>query len=458
MHDVIVIGGGVSGLSVAYNLMVRGVSVQLLERQVRVGGNAVSTRFNGFLMEHGPSTFNASVPDAVAQIDGLGLLDDAFDLGPQVKKRYLRHNGKLSGISTHPMGFFTSNYLSLFGRLRMAMEGLQRRKPDDAEETIHAFATRRFGREFAEKVIEPLAAGLFMGDAKKLSIDAAFARLPEMEQKFGSITRGVLRAKKDSAPGRHLYSWAQGVGQIPATLSSRLGERVLTGICVTKIRKTANGFVVYTADGARHAKAVVLAVQPHVAAQMLDGLEDDAAQAAGAIYAPPINVVFLGYQRSQVAHPLDGLGVLSTKDDSRIVSGVQFPSTMYPGRAPDGHVAISAYAGGVRNPELAQLSDAELIALVSEEIGELLGITGKPVVMRTQRWALGLPQYALGHNARRTTLETTQNRLEGLYVVGNFLQGVSLANCLDGAQKTAEKVALQLTGKNMTLKAMTAQA
>lgn len=444
MLDVIIIGGGVSGLTAAYNLLQSGLSVQVLERQVRTGGNAISERFDGFLMEHGPSTFNASVPEAVAQIEGLGLLKNAFDLGPNVKKRYLRHNGKLSGISVHPMGFFASNYLSPMGRLRMALEGVIRRKTDDIEETIHEFASRRFGREFADKVIDPLAAGLFMGDAKQLSITAAFARLPEMEQNYGSITRAVLNAKSGGAPGRHLYSWKQGVGEVARALSDRLGARVCTGVSVRKITKTGSGFAVQTSAGMRHTRAVVLAVQPHVAAKFLERLDPEAATAAGEISAPPISVVFLGYKRAQVAHPLDGLGMLSTKDPSRIVSGLQFPTTMYPERAPEGYVAISAYAGGVRNPELARLSDAEIIAQVHEEVGQLLGVTGAPVVTRTRRWALGLPQYTLGHGARRKVLETTHERVDGLFVAGNYLQGVSMANCMHGAQQTAAKVVQQL--------------
>lgn len=443
-RDVIIIGGGVSGLSVAHDLMGCGFSVRVLERQKQTGGNAISERFDGFLMEHGPSTFGASTATAMVQIEALGLGESAFDLGPNVKKRYLRHNGKLSGISAHPLGFFLSDYLSLRGRLRMAMEGVQRRKTDDVEETIFGFAARRFGHEFAEKVFDPLAAGLFMGDARKLSIEAAFARLPEMERNHGSISRAILKAKRGSAPGRHLYSWKQGVATVPMVLARALGDRVTTGICVTKICKTARGFTVHTDAGTQQAKAVVLAVQPHVAAQFLEGIDPVGAAAAGAISAPPINVVFLGYRREQVAHPLDGLGVLSTKDPSRIITGLQFPSTMYPGRAPDGHVAISVYAGGVRNPELARISDADLVGQVSGELALMLGISGAPVVVRTRRWALGLPQYTLGHGGRRATLETTHERHEGLFVAGNFLQGVSMSNCIESAQNTAQKVAEHL--------------
>jgi len=441
MPDVVVIGGGVSGLATAQGLMARGREVQVLERQVVPGGNAISERFGGFLMEHGPTTFNASVPGAMQRIDALGLLPGARDLGPDVRRRYLRDRGRLSGISTHPAGFLVSNYLSPMARLSMLCEGLRPRREGGPEESIHAFTSRRFGREFADKVIDPMAAGLFMGDSRKLSINGAFARLAEMEQEHGSIIRAIVKARKGSQPGRHLYSWRDGIATIPAVLARGLGTRVQTGVSVLGLRRTARGFEVKTNRGAVQARAVVLAVQPHVAATLIDRIDPDGATAAGAIAAPPVNVVFLGYRREQVGHPLDGLGFLSTRDNARIISGAQFLSTMYEGRAPEGHVAISAYAGGARNPDLAGLDEAELVAQVQGELAELLDVKGAPVVVKTRRWALGLPQYELGHPSRVAVLDSIPARVPGLFVTGNFLRGVSVANCLSGADETAGRVA-----------------
>ena len=444
MHDVIVIGGGISGLATAHELTQRGLDVQLLERQVRVGGNAITERFDGFLMEHGPTTFNASIPEAVDQISALGLLDQAYDLGPNVKRRYLRDAGKLTGISASPLGFFKSDYLSKTARLRILIEGLIPRNKSGKEESIHAFVARRFGREFADKVMDPMAAGIFMGDSKHLSISGAFPKLAEMEQELGSITRGILRAKRGSAPGRHLYSWDGGIGTIAQTLAAGLGARLHTGITVMGVSKTATGFSVKTSHGTRNASAVVLAVQPHVAANLMEKIDPDGAAATGAIMAPAVNVAFFGYKRTQVAHPLDGLGFLSTKDDTRILSGAQFASTMYPGRAPDGYVSISAYAGGVRNPELAAMPCAELMAQMHSELAEMLGIKGQPVVMRSRRWTLGLPQYSIGHTVRQTVFAQTPERVEGLYLTGNYTQGVSVANCLKSAAEVAENVAANI--------------
>ncbi|MDP6516709.1 MAG: protoporphyrinogen oxidase, partial [Alphaproteobacteria bacterium] len=181
--DIAVIGGGVSGLAAAYELRQRGHRVLVLERQVRTGGNAVSERLGGFLMEHGPTTVNGASPTALAFSGALGLDGQRRDLGAGVRRRYLVRDGRLHGLSTHPLGLVAANYLSAAGRLRMAVETLVGRDRVGEEESVAQFCRRRFGAEFTSRVIEPLVGGLFAGDAERLSVNALFPRLVEMERR-----------------------------------------------------------------------------------------------------------------------------------------------------------------------------------------------------------------------------------------------------------------------------------
>jgi len=443
--DVTIIGGGISGLAAAHELAQSGYEVSVLERQDTIGGNAVSRRFDGYLMEQGPSTLNVAMPGATDHLRSLDLYKTAEPLGPGVQNRYLRDARGLKGISTHPLGFFLSNYLSPLERLSMATEFLRPRKADNTEESIHQFAARRFGRGFAAKVMEPMVAGIFMGDSNMLSVNGAFPRLLEMEQRFGSITRGVLASRRGAEPGRNMVSFADGIATIPRALAARLAGRIRTGVTVTNITRKGTGFAVQTArHGRLFSRAVVLAVQPHVSSILLERLDLQGAIAASEISAPPVGVVFLGYARSQVAHPLDGLGFLSTKADNQVISGAQFCSTMFRARAPRGHVAISCYVGGARSPETAGLPAPELIDAVHNEIRSLLGIKCQPVVARTHCWPRGLPQYALGHSTRSKVLQDTNTRVPGLFLTGNYIDGVSVANCMASAVATAEKVRVQL--------------
>lgn len=440
-RDAVVIGAGISGLAIAQDLVSRGYDVRVLERQTTVGGNAATEQFGGFLMEKGPTTMNAAFPEAMERVDALGLGSSAVDLGAGVQKRYLLDQQKLQGISVHPLGFFLSDYLSLRAKLSLLAELFRPRGTAMTEETIHGFVSRRFGVEFADKVIDPMAAGIFMGDSRALSIDGAFPKLVDLEQKHGSIIRGILAAKRGSEPGRRLFSWPLGIATLPRRLQAQLKSRIQTGVTVTRISRNPGGFEVTTAKhGTLCADLVVLAVQPHVATALLEQLDPETAEATGSIQAPPVGVVFLGYKRTQVAHPLDGLGFLRTRGPGQIISGAQFCSTMFEGRAPKGHVSISCYVGGMRNSQAARLPRRALIEETCREVSDILGISGEPVVARAHHWPQGLPQYTLKHRARRTVIENLNQRVPGLYVTGNFLGGVSIANCLVSARTVADRI------------------
>ncbi len=440
-YDVAIIGGGISGLTAAYDLQRQGRNVIVLERQQQIGGNAISERINGFLMEHGPTTLNTMVPQAIELTRELGIESQRVDLSDDVRKRYLREEGRLHGVRIHPAGFLLSPYLSWGGRLAVLSEMLRPPKRDLTDETIHAFTARRFGREFADKVMDPLAAGMLAGDSHRLSVAATFPKLTEMEQRYGSITRGIIHAKRNSEPGKRLFSFRNGVAALPQALAGNLMTRVKTGVAVKSVSYTPGGYEVKTyRQGTVSAKSVVLAVQPHVAAGLLEPLDDAAATAASNIEAPPMSVVFFAFAHKQVDHPLDSLGFLSVKDVGGIITGTQFFSTMFANRAPQGFVSFAAYVGGSRNREAACIQSDELVPLVQKELSDLLGIRGDPVVSRCRQWARSLPQYEIGHSEKVKTLEGLSLRRPGLYLTGNYLGGVSIANCIAQARKAAKEV------------------
>ncbi|MFQ5955633.1 MAG: protoporphyrinogen oxidase, partial [Kiloniellales bacterium] len=297
--------------------------------------------------------------------------------------------------------------------------------------------------EFTARVVDPLVGGLFAGTAEGLSMAAVFPALVDLERRHGSITRALVRRRRAGAtmPGRRLFSWRDGVGTLPRVLVERLGPALKMGIAVRRIRRSAHGFRIEAgAAGAFDARAVVLATQPHVAASLLEGIDDAGADAAASISAPPIAVVFLGYRRDQVAHPLDGVGYLTPRGEGRALSGAQFSSTMFAGRAPAGHVALAGYIGGARAPDLALEAPADLIQLTRAEFRELLGASGEPLVARVRQWPRGLPQYAPGHGARIDALVSVGQRQPGLFMTGNYLNGVSVSACLTRSVKAAASV------------------
>jgi oxygen-dependent protoporphyrinogen oxidase len=453
--DVAVIGAGVSGLATAHQLRRQGHRVVVLERQVCAGGNAVSERIDGFLMEHGPSSVNTASRAAAELSDSLGLDPLRCGLGPGVRYRYLTGTDGLHRISTHPLGFLLSNYLSPGARLRVLAEPAIPRGDAATEESVAGFWSRRFGAEFAERVIDPLTGGLFAGRAQELSMPAVFPKLTEMEQRHGSIVMGILKSRRTGAkmPGRRLYSWRDGIATLPRALAQDMGTALRTGVAVRRIRAVPGGFRIETgATGNLVARAVVIATQPHVAAGLLENLDAPAAEAAGAIAAPPLAVVFLGYRRGQVDHPLDGLGYLTRARARRALSGSLFCSTMFPGRAPEGHVALVGYIGGARAPAAALAAPGDLIAAARLEFRDLLGAAGDPVLTRVRQWPRGLPQYNLGHGDRVAALGGLEGRRPGLFVTGNYLAGSAVGTCVATAVDVAARVHAHLTAVPAVIK------
>jgi oxygen-dependent protoporphyrinogen oxidase len=440
--DVIVIGGGVSGLATAYDLKQRGHSVVLLERQNHFGGSAVSERLGGFLMEHGPSTMNALVPAANEFSQKLCLEEQRCDLGDGIRKRYLVSDGELSGIGMGATGFLTAGYLSPWARLRILLEFLVPHGSQDEDESVMDFCVRRFGREFAERVMDPMVAGIYGGGrAAEMSVAAIFPMLVALEEKYGSVTLGIMHRRREGGkmPGSRLFSWRDGIGTLTKTLARAMGDDIRTGVAVRRISNSPAGFEVDLGRaGKLSGRTVIVATQAHVAAQLIRDVDPTGAEAAMRIQAPPLAVAFLGFRREDVEHPLDGLGFLTAEAEKRNILGSQFNSTMFPGRAPAGHVAVSAYLGGARAPDLALLPAADLLALAAAEFRDLIGTRADPVVAKVRHWPLGLPQYNAGHRDVVKTLADSHGRCSGLFMTGNYFAGPSVATCLSVAQKTAQ--------------------
>ncbi len=449
MLDVAVIGGGVSGLATAFDLIRRGHRVAVLERQVRPGGNAISERFGGFLMEHGPSTVASASAVAGEFSRRLDLGGERCGLGDGVRRRYLVGDGSLRGIAIHPLGFILSGHLSLKARMRMIAEFAVPRGGGEREETVAEFCARRFGSEFVERVVDPLVGGMYAGRADEVAVGAVFPQLVRLEREYGSVAFGMLRRRWQGGrmPGSRLFSWRHGIGSLPCALAARLNGVLHTGVTVRRVEAVSGGFRVDAgAAGAVTARALVIATQPHVAARLLDGVDAAAAAAAADIDAPPLAVVFLGYECRQVAHPLDGLGFLVPQREGRAITGAQFCSTMFPGRAPEGCVAVAGYFGGARAPDLARLPAADLIALAEGEFRELIGARGAPVVARVRHWPMGLPQYRIGHRRRTAALREAERRRPGLFATGNYFAGPSVAACLEQAGETSARADAFLLG------------
>jgi len=442
-RDALVLGGGISGLTTAFLLARRGMQVTVLEAAPRVGG-AMETLADGpWRFEMGPNTVLEGNADVTALISACGLDGEKITATPSAKKRFLWKGGRLLSLPGGPGGFFRTPLFSLGAKLRLLREPWIPR-PDGAEgqipeETIGSFVRRRLGHEFLDYAVGPFVSGVYAGDPDRLSVRWAVPRIFALESEHGSLIRGALAKRKGAQPGGPMISFREGLDALPRRLAREIGD-VRTGVFCHGIRRSGSLFVAETGDGPVEAERLVLAVPADVASRLLDELTGGASRLFAEIPYAPVAVVSLGVRREDVAHPLDGFGFLVPRKEGLNVLGCLFPSTLFPGRAPEGHAALVAFVGGTTNPEIVTRRDEVIYTTVREELGRALGLRGEPVFHHVRRWPRAIPQYELGHGRFVARAEEIERSFPGLRISGNFLRGLSVPDCIRNATALAAEI------------------
>ena len=444
---VAIIGGGVTGLTAAWHLHCAGLAPTVLERSARPGGVVGAARSGEWLHELGPNSLLEGSPEVAAFIDEIGLGPRRLYAAPAAQQRYVVRRGRLVAMPTSPFAFVGTRLFSLAAKLRLLGEPWRARGPADAEETVADFVVRRLGPEFLDYAINPFVAGVYAGNPRLLAVRHAFPKLHAIEQEHGSLIRGALKRRNTSGgPQGRIFSFPEGLGEIPATLASRLGAAVQLQSHVKSVQRTGDGWRLSVERGGAIATADFDAVICALPADALAGLHFEGVPGAERlallreIKHPPVASVFSGYRRDQVAHPLDGFGVLMPEVEAGRILGTLFSSTLFPGRAPAGHVALTTFVGGMRAPELAGLDDDALRRLVQAELERLLGVRGEPAYFRIQRWPRAIPQYTVGYQRFKDIMLAVETAAPGLFAGGNCRDGISLANCLGAGQRLAGAV------------------
>jgi oxygen-dependent protoporphyrinogen oxidase len=458
MPNVVIVGGGLTGLTVAFRLkqFAPDVAVTVLEPRDRPGGNIITEEYRGFRVECGPNGFLDRTPAVPDLVRDLGLSDRLIAASEGSRKnRYLFLGDKLRKLPRGPLGLLTTPLLSLRGKWKLLTEPWRKAPPPQRDETIADFATRRAGKEAADVFADALVTGIHGGDPAMLSVAAAFPRLPVMEREAGSIVRGFMRAAKqrkldakarnEPPPGpMRMWSFREGLQVLTDALTERLGGAVKCGAAARSLSESASvaPWKVYGDHGrAWSADAIVLACPAYEQAAILQELNPALADELAAIPYNRIAVVALGYRQHDCPGSLDGFGYIAPQNTRRDLLGVQWCSSIFPDRAPSGFVLWRALCGGVHRAEQVEWPDDRLAKAVHAEIKLAMGVTGEPVFRRIVRWPAAIPQYVVGHLDRMARIDALAAQHSGLFLTGNAYRGVAMADCVEQAGSVAAKVA-----------------
>jgi oxygen-dependent protoporphyrinogen oxidase len=470
-QHVVVIGAGMAGLAAAEALApVTGAPhprITILEATGRPGGVLETVRHAGWLVERSADNFLATRPEALALVERLGLAAELVGVEPRVRRALVWHAGRTLPA---PAGFrlvapgsvagiLATRLLSPAGKLRVLCERFvppRRPATEGDDESLERFVVRRLGREAFERLVQPLAAGIWTADPARLGMDAALPEFVAMERECGSLWAGERRRLAGSAaPAAAGARYGQfltltgGIEMLPRRLAEVLGGRGVRFVAgaATGLARLAPAeweVTVRPAGGGvaerLSADAVVVAVPAPAAARLLADIDPGLAADLAAIEYAGSAVVSLGFRRGDVAHPLDAAGLVVPRSAGRRVLAVSFSSAKYPGRAPEGHVLLRSFVGGALDPGVLDLDDAALESLACRETAALLGIGGRPVFARIDRWKGAMPQYHVGHAARIAAIERAVAVHPGLALAGAAYRGVGIPQVIASGQAAARRL------------------
>ncbi|HXR07149.1 MAG TPA: protoporphyrinogen oxidase, partial [Candidatus Acidoferrum sp.] len=447
-----IIGGGITGLTAAFCLKRRGLPVILLEASNRLGGVIRSVRRDGFLAEFGPNSILETSPIISDLVRGLGLESRRLYSDPDAEKRYVVRHKRPVEIPTSAARFLTTPLFSPRAKLRVFAEPFIGRAAQGVEESIAQFVLRRLGQEFLDYAIDPLVAGVYAGNPRMLSVSQAFPKLHLLEQRYRSLFLGQFlgaRARKRSGEvskqDAKKFSFDDGLQVLIAALQASLEGAIETSAPIGGLRRTEDGWWVELdkagASSPLECSAVLLALPAHKMAA-LEIKTTPALEVAplGEVYYPPVASVVLGFRRADVAHPLDGFGMLIPEKEGFNILGALFSSSLFPNRAPQGQVVLTCYLGGARAPLLPLNTPEALTEIAVKDLEIILGVRGRPVFQHVAVYRQAIPQYNLGYGRFRALMSEMESKAPGLFVAGHARDGISLGDSIVSAHNAAGRI------------------
>ena len=474
-HRVAVIGAGISGLAAAHQLssLDASLDITVLEASDKLGGVLQTEHTDGFCLELGPDSVLSRLPWGVDLFRQVGLADELINTNESSQGVYVVCRGQLERL---PAGLavmapqriwpmVTTPILSWRGKFRLAAERFipRRRSPED--ESLADFARRRLGREAFERLVQPLAGGIYMGDPEQLSIGATFPQFVEMESKYGSLvkaTRAGAKAGrgKGAAPGAGGPEYSlfvaprRGFGSAIDALASRLSNcRIRNNHQVLALSQNEHGWSLEVKDGGtgeslrEDYSGVIVAVPAYHAGAMLHKVDQDLSQRLTEIPYAGCAVVNIGYDRDAIPRGLDSFGFLVPHVEQRPVLACTFSSVKYAERAPEGKVLLRAFLGGACSEDVLQWSDERLLQTVQDELRQLLQVSKPPLFSRIKRWHRAMPQCVLGHAQRVERIEQSAAKLPRLELAGNAYHGVGIPHCIRSGQQASDRLVKSLQEK-----------
>ncbi len=457
MKRVAIVGSGISALACAVALKEKEIDVTLLEKNPIAGGKLLTEKIGGFTMDAGPDSFLPEKHWIVDLIKRIGLEEQLLCTNDEHKGTYIYSRGRLHRlpegvmlmVPTMIMPLLRSSLISFPGKLRMGMEVFVPRGAAGSDESLARFVTRRLGKECLEKIAEPLVAGIHTSNPDNMSVKAIFPRFLEMEQKHGSLIRGMVKTmnKMPKATGQakkmtYFMSLKEGMQQLVDGCVRFIGdESVCTSSEVRGIRQNKQGYEVIVGGERAYFDSVVLGTPSYVSEDLVRSMDAALSRTLSPIGWSSTATISLAFNRSDVGVSLPGFGFIVPRTENRRVNAATWSSIKWSYRAPADGLLIRAFVGGGHHEELVGYDDATLLKVVTDELRDIVGMTAKPVFARIYRWEKSMPRYTVGHLQRVAAIDEALRPYPGLFFIGSSYRGIGIGDCVRSGFEAASQIA-----------------
>jgi len=445
----IIIGGGLTGLTLAFELHRKKQPFILLEKENRLGGVIQTHQNDGFIFESGPNTGVLANPETVELFEGLKGNCKLEIANPDAKKRLIWKNNRWHALPSGPLSAIQTPLFKAKDKWRVLMEPF-RQKGHNPDETLADMVKRRLGKSFLDYAVDPFISGIYAGDSQKLVTRHAMPKLYNLEQQYGSFIKGAVKKKKterEKKATREVFSFEGGLeNMISALVNTLPAENIFTGVNNLRTQKTQNGFSITfeskTDNYAYTSDSLATTVSAYALKDILSFAPANHLQAIGELTYAPVVQLIMGY-RQWNGMSLKAFGGLVPSCENRDILGVLFPSSCFAGRAPSQGALLSVFAGGMRKPEWVNLDEGEISKKLIPEALQMVGCHQQPDMAAVFKYPKAIPQYDAGMDKRLHAIVSLENQFPGLYLAGNIKDGIGMANRIQQAVLLAEKIALK---------------
>lgn len=448
--EIIIIGAGLTGLSLGYYLRKAGKSFIIIEKAGKTGGVIETVEENGFIFEKGPNTGVLSTMEIALLFEELRSRCTLETADPSAKKRYILKNGKWEPLPSGPISAIKTPLFSLSDKFRILGEPF-RKKGDDPDESVADLVLRRLGKSYLDYAVNPFISGIYAGDPGKLVTRYALPKLYALEQNYGSFIGGAIaksrekKSENEKKATREVFSAHGGLSSLTKALADAAGyENIRTGCRNVIVSPDKEGFKVLIEDSSAtmttlHSSRVITTTGAYTLPGLLPFVPAERMQKISSLRYAGVVQASVGYENWTGAR-LDAFGGLVPATEKRKILGILFPSAIFPGRAPAGGALLSVFMGGVNNMNMPGKDDEEITGIVLQEIAATMGSKNQPDLLRINRYSHAIPQYDKSTGERLEAIDYIQNEFPGLILAGNIRDGIGMADRVRQAASVANSL------------------